>query len=305
MTDHYAQTSLLLPMNGANNGTEFTDWSPVPKTVTRSGVVTSTAQSKFYGSSGFFGGTDDILSVPHSSDLDIFEFPAFTVGGWIYLRTVKRMGIINKRPTSVPQGWAIRVDGTTGYLRLQSIGVASVPSTTALSAATWQHFEAGWDGTTGYVFLDGALSNSGPVAKPTANPTGVTIGAEEGAASNLFDGYMQDLEIISGVCLHTANFTPPPRLIGTISNTNGDPITDENGVPAQRKIFAVPRSYFGAGGVGGVGPIWSTESDADGRYELWAPAGVEHLRIIVAQDSGSPGPADPVLPDLIDRVIPA
>jgi len=48
--EHYDKCSLLLPMDGANNGTTFTDWSPSPKTVTRNGnAKTVTAQSKYYG----------------------------------------------------------------------------------------------------------------------------------------------------------------------------------------------------------------------------------------------------------------
>ena len=65
-----ANIDIALPLNGSNGGTTFTDVSNVIRgsgsagTVTRSGTVTSTAQSLYYGSSAFFNGTDYYLEIP-------------------------------------------------------------------------------------------------------------------------------------------------------------------------------------------------------------------------------------------------
>ena len=65
---HYANVSLLLHGDGADNGTVFTDNSHSPKTVTAYGnAKTSTAQSKFGGSSIFFDGNGDYLVSPSNS----------------------------------------------------------------------------------------------------------------------------------------------------------------------------------------------------------------------------------------------
>jgi hypothetical protein len=46
---HYSNVSLLLPMNGENNGTVFTDYSPTNKVISLFGdTKTATAQSRFY-----------------------------------------------------------------------------------------------------------------------------------------------------------------------------------------------------------------------------------------------------------------
>ena len=82
---------LAIPMDGANNDTTFTDKSATikgsgsAKTITRYGdTKTSTAQSKYYGSSGYFDGTGDYLQVANNVDLQ-FGTGDFTIEGWFYV----------------------------------------------------------------------------------------------------------------------------------------------------------------------------------------------------------------------------
>jgi len=299
MTDHYAQTSLLLPMNGANNGIVFDDWSPVPKTVTRAGAVTKTDQTKHYDSSGYFDGSS-FLEFPDSADFR-FGVGNFTIEAWVKLPSYVSQTILSKRSATTNEfHFRFNSSGKLIFSGWVSSSQVSVESITNLPVGAWHHIAVAKHSDIVRIYENGTQQANGTIGSIDTTSSNVFVG-RTGVAPDLA-GHVQDLRVVKGAALYTANFTPPSRLLGTISNTNGNPITDENGLPAQRKIFAVPRSYFGAGG---VGRIWSTESGADGSYELWAPAGVEHSRIIVAQDSGSPSPADPVLPDLIDRVIPA
>lgn len=74
-------------------------------------------------------------------------------------------------------------------------------------------------------------------------------------------------------------------------------ITDAAGVPASRMVTLLPRFAVYVSDV-----RWS---GVDGYYVVRArldDAGREHVRLVHAGDD--PGPTDPVLPDLIDRVIP-
>jgi len=62
---YFTRTTLLVPFNGANNSTVFTDYSFNPKTLTAVGnAKIVTAQSKFGGSSGYFDGGGDYLTTP-------------------------------------------------------------------------------------------------------------------------------------------------------------------------------------------------------------------------------------------------
>jgi hypothetical protein len=64
----FASVSLLLPFNGTNGGTTFTDASSNAQTITGVGnAQTSTAQSKWGGSSLLLDETGDYLTVPNTS----------------------------------------------------------------------------------------------------------------------------------------------------------------------------------------------------------------------------------------------
>ena len=80
---NFADVSLLLHGDGANNSTTFTDSSSNNFTLSRVGdVKISTTESKFGGSSIFFDGTGDYLTLANNSD---FNFPNdFTVEAWVY-----------------------------------------------------------------------------------------------------------------------------------------------------------------------------------------------------------------------------
>jgi hypothetical protein len=68
-------------MDGANNGTTFTDESATirgsgsAKTIAPTGnAKTSTTTSKFYGSSGSFDGTGDYLSLARSGLTSFYKY---------------------------------------------------------------------------------------------------------------------------------------------------------------------------------------------------------------------------------------
>ena len=74
-----------MPMNGTNNGTTFTDIgtsSHTPSSVAGN-TKTSTTQSKFYGSSGYFDGSGDYLDMGDSNDW--IPQLGWTVEMWVYI----------------------------------------------------------------------------------------------------------------------------------------------------------------------------------------------------------------------------
>ena len=254
MSDNYDKVSLLLPMNGANDGTEFPDWSPVQKTVTAvGGAVTKTDQSQYYGSSGFFDGTNDNLQVPNSADFN-FGSGLFTVETWVRPANVIGVkvicGVYNY--TNNRRSWYFALSGNKLRLVVSSNGTgasAHLESTGTVSATTWAHVAVSRTAT-GVVFSIGGTveseqANTTNILNVTADPLQIgAYGASNATQGEWFSGYMNDLRITKGEALYTANFTPPARLIGTISNAavGAGKILDVAGNPAERTVIAVPRS---------------------------------------------------------------
>lgn len=209
--------SLLLPMFGVNNGTVFTDYSPSPKTITRYGdAKTVTAQSKYYGSSGYFDGGGDYLSVASSAALK-FGTGDFTVECWVKLPAYPGGGYLNDMtilgPASAATGAHILfvLNYANGAITAWN-GSTGLTGVLALPLNAWTHIA--WTRQSGVLrlFMNGVLDSS--VSYPT-NVTATTQWNLFGYAYNqlrFFPGWAQDLRITKGLARYTANFTPPSQL---------------------------------------------------------------------------------------------
>lgn len=287
---YYANVSLLLPMNGANNGTVFTDYSPTPKTITRYNAVTSTAQSTYYGSSGYFDGSGDYLTVPGSGE---FSLPGdFTIEAWII-----------KLPTSTPSAaeydelifggitfapdLAFFITNTTPQLAFWN-GTAQVTSSIVMPYNTPVHVAACRSGTTLKLFTHGVAGYSGTMTTQFTVSGSVYLGGHWGTNNRWLKGYANDYRLTPGIARYTADFTPPARLLPGISGT----ILDTNGVPCARQIYV----YNQATGA----LLASTTSGAStGYYETFVPPAAEEVfRVVVANEAT-------LYNNLIDRVFPA
>ena len=159
-------------------------------------------------------------------------------------------------------------------------GVAVLP----LNA--WSHVAVTRFGATARIFVNGVLDVSGTVVNGTVSTSNVTVGrAGPLNTSNQLTGYLQDLLIIKGAALWTSDFTPPPRLIGTISGTTHD----KDNTPASRIVTAFPRTV--------PTKLYQTTSSAvDGTFSLRLPA-TESTALVMANESVMRN-------DIVDRIIP-
>ena len=140
---HWANVVLAMYMDGANNGTTFTEEKG--KTVTRFGhTVTKTDQKKFGTASAYFDGSGDYLRLATSNDWD-FGSGDFTIEAWVRISTFAvTRGVVARRDntsTGNANNWSLRV--TTGaqaqfYITNSSSVVVSIYSGT-LTVNTW-HF---------------------------------------------------------------------------------------------------------------------------------------------------------------------
>ena len=217
---YYANVSFLLPMHGDNNGTSFVDQSPTPKTVSVYGdVKTMTSSYKYYGSSAYFDGTGDYLTVPRDS---AFEFGSgdFTIELW--LKPVSSFAdwrsIISSWPNSLAGSWRLLygIDGKTnfGFMDDTNTNRGFSVTTAPMVLGTWYHLALVRSGTTFYFFLNGVLITTATVSQSIPSKAGavVTIGRNEEATTWYAYANFQDVRVTKGVARYTENFTPPSRL---------------------------------------------------------------------------------------------
>jgi hypothetical protein len=216
---YYNNVSLLLPMEGENNSTVFTDYSWSPKNITRSGdTKILTAQSKWGNGSGYFDGTGDYLTAPISA---IPSSGDFTVELWVYVANYSTLQYVLSQMdfsgTAVDGRFSLQITQTTGLFRL-FIGAASgnldLQTSGAVPTGQWAHLAVTRASNIFRLFINGVLrATSASYATAIASEltrVGVYI-----SGSN-FTGYVQDLRITSGNARYTDNFTSPERLLLSI-----------------------------------------------------------------------------------------
>lgn len=217
---YFANVSLLLHMDGANNGTSFPDSSNHNRTVSVFGnAKTTTSTPKFGTASVTFDGSGDYLSVADSASLE-FGSGAYTVE-FFFRPAVNYNSGTSQRVFVAKWGTAnfsFIIDYSLGSVRhVQSVNasntsnLANLGFAVNLTAGTWYHlaFTSTGNGGTMYSFLDGVNSAS-MTAKSCANATSpLLIGFKSDGTSEYLNGDIDDLRITVGIARYTASFTPP------------------------------------------------------------------------------------------------
>lgn len=211
--DPYASSvSLLLPMEGPNGSTTFTDLSGTPKTVTPYGdAKISTAQSKWGRGSGYFDGTGDYLTVNSVLTMGTGDF---CIEGWF-----RFVGLGSyTRPFS--QG-ALQTNGSLDIeLNNTNSGLISAPhpgssvNSLGMSLNTWTHLALSRQSGLVRFFVNGVSKFSATQAGAITNALfylGALVGYTNSSVHNLYS-YVNDFRITENVARYTATFIPPGPL---------------------------------------------------------------------------------------------
>ena len=253
-----ANIDIALPLNGSNNGTTFTDVSDTIRgsgsagTVTRTGVITTTLNSFFYGSSAYFDGANDHLEIP---------FPAINATEpWTIEWMQYQLG-------SIPNPCQICCSSGSSFITIGTEGTENIgfnwrnsawsnanrffsPSSTVAVpggvSGRWVHivFQRNSNRTIS-VFADGTLlqtsTNTYEASLGSGSDTGGTLRIGNNFSTYWFPGYIQDLRVYSGVAKYgSSDFTAPTSSIhpstvspsvvvsrGTPYTSNFNPFNDE------------------------------------------------------------------------------
>jgi len=229
--DPYAANLVLaIPMNGANNGTTFTDVSDVIRgsgSAQSISVVgntkTVTSESKFYGSSAAFDNSGDYLTLPDTSALHL-NGAECTIEGWFYTNDAPGQGGGNAVPffaqaavntgstSSTANFWSFAdinlwyFGSSTGYMTISS---SNVP------VGGWFHFACVVSNTTqAKMFVNGELKGEGTIGaigSGTSRTTNLGVITSGQSAKSYLNGYIQDFRMYN-VAKYTSNFVPPDQI---------------------------------------------------------------------------------------------
>jgi hypothetical protein len=215
---YYNNVSLLLHMNGANNSTTFTDSSRHAHTVSRFGnTIISTAQSKFGGSSAYFDGVGDYLSIAANSLFLPLANEDFTVEAWVYLTQTPgatSSQIVGTGEWGTNSDWVLLVNSSRQpwfYIN-SSPGRILTATSNAIQLNTWNHIAASRYGTGTNnlkLFVNGAIgAQTSYNATTDFNGNNLTLGGDANGDEANVTGYIDEVRITKGIGRYTSAFTP-------------------------------------------------------------------------------------------------
>ena len=193
------QAIVHLHLNGANNGTTFTD--EVGATVTPNGnVKTVTAQSKFNGSSAYFDGSGDYLSIPYNASSELTSGD-FTISFWIYSSTTTHRIAGNRNSSGASQGWLVSSSATSVFFNYWKDNTYYDFSGSPIKTNRWNHIVLQRSGNNYIAIVNGVNGEIvNRAIKPGATGGPLNIGRDISAigTANL-NGYLQEFVITSQV----------------------------------------------------------------------------------------------------------
>jgi hypothetical protein len=216
---YYEHNVLLLPFNGPNNSTVFGDYSKNRNTVTPNGdVKISTTQYKFGGSSVYFDGTGDYLSVQ-----DLTFNGNMTISCWIYITDLSPVSNCICSSRLVNNGdlnyfsLYVTSNGTLSFQTRNSAGTQFFASSTSgsISINQWYHIAVTRISGQLRAFINGNLctNQSDNDSNFLFLENTLAIGLFNFSSSvRYFNGYMNDFRIISEG-IWTSSFTPPDKAL--------------------------------------------------------------------------------------------
>jgi hypothetical protein len=184
----------------------------------------------FGGSSIYFGGITDYLTVPQTADID-FGTGDFTMECWCYVPTFSSaFSLISREGNTGASLMTLYVQGPEGNNKFKfsihdsngsNAGYAVSTSNVPLNA--WTHLAVVRSGIGLYLFVNGFYEGGGGSAANLVGSNPLVIGCEAiyGERTSNFTGYLDDVRITKGVARYTAPFIPPTMAFPNTSVPTG------------------------------------------------------------------------------------
>ncbi len=214
-----ATTKLLLHMDGANNGTTFTDssgnshdFAPVAD------ACTKTADKKYGTASCYLDGTGDYLTINHHADFAL-NGGIYSIDCWFKCTGTTGDHVIYYQETDDNNYYLIEYDATNDYISVNknvASALTEVQTPANILSNVWYHLEVTETGGELYIFINGVLVKQGTSVAPVDHTGPILIGESTIAAgTEYFQGYIDEFRLSVGVARHITNFTPSQVAYGT------------------------------------------------------------------------------------------
>jgi hypothetical protein len=171
--------------------------------------------------SGYFDGTGDYLSIPHSAEL-VYGTNNFTIEFWIYVNAYSTSRIIEKGVGSFGYSMDMSNSGILTYNNNTLLTGSS--STIAVPLRAWTHVSLVRSGTgtnqTNW-YINGQSAGTWTYSINVSETATLSIGAAvSGGGSQPVNGYISNFRLLKGTALYTSAFTPPTAPVTNIANTS-------------------------------------------------------------------------------------
>lgn len=221
ITDPYfSSVSLLLHMDGTNNSTTFTDFSPNAFTVTPIGNAKVTTANKKFGTGGLsLDGVNSYLRVASNSAFNMGTGD-WTIEFWTYSSDQSKIYpaiIANGSPWGT-NSVSIRWDDSS-FTQKYSVN-CNTPTMGVIALATgtysfnqWRHIAVVRNGTSLKIYVDGTQAASTTISSSAAFDWAsggyLYIGYSWDASNSYMAETFDDIRITKGVARYTSNFAVP------------------------------------------------------------------------------------------------
>ena len=203
---NFSSVSLLLPFDGSDGSTTFTDESNNNFTVTAGGnAQLDTAQSKFGYASLLLDGSGDYISVPDNAAFD-FGTGDFTIEFWLRWNSLSGFQTIYDHGYTGSGALLLQTGSGNGRFIVYASGSIVTQESDALGTGTWGFYQIVRSGSTLTIYRDGVSKGSASNSTNFSVAADLCFGARLTTGVNNFNGWMQDIRITKGVA--RANSVP-------------------------------------------------------------------------------------------------
>ena len=292
---YFYSTSLLLHFDGSHNSTTITDTSYLPKTggTVQGDAKLSIAKNKFGGSSIYFDGSGDYLTVPDHPGFD-FGAEDFTIEYWEYRLGGSGTGSVMCR-VRTGQGvnpWLLGHNESGTLKFYMSVDYANWAfgslSMGSMIQNDWTHYAVVRQGSTVRTYQNGSqVSTASFTGTLPIGGGSLSIGRYADNSDNYFHGYLDDIRITRGVCRYPdgTTFSVPALPFSNVAPTITAPTAPSNLTASGGDANAIV-SWTSSSSDKTIRANYSLEYSEDTDPRSWTTVNTDNTRLLLHFNKG-------------------